>query len=79
MKRNFWLDVVLLISGAICIGTGIMLDFHLMPQGDFGIRHTVRNVHIYSGYVMAVGVVMHIIWHGGWIKSAARQVFSRRG
>ena len=77
MRRNFWLDVILFISGAICIGTGIALDFHLLPAGDFEIRHTVRNVHIYSGYVMAVGIILHVAWHLSWLKAAARQIFTK--
>ena len=46
MKKNFYLDVVLFLSGLICIVTGIMLDFHLLPAGDFGVLRTVRNFHI---------------------------------
>lgn len=75
MKKNFWLDVLLFLSGLICIVTGICLDFHLMPGGDFGIRRTLRNFHIYSGYIMAAGLIFHIAWHGGWVKSAAKQLF----
>lgn len=77
MQKNFWLDVILFLSGLICIGTGLALDFHLMPAGDFDIRHTVREVHIYSGYVMAVGFILHIAWHWKWLKAAARQLFSK--
>lgn len=77
MRKNLGLDVVLFISGLTCIVTGIMLDFNLMPQGDFGIRHTVKNFHTYSGYVMAVGLIFHIVWHGGWIKSATKNVFKK--
>lgn len=75
MKRNFWLDVLLFLSGLFCIGTGICLDFHLLPHGDFEMRHLVRNIHIYSGYVMAVGIIFHIAWHAGWIKSVTKQLF----
>ncbi len=75
MKRNFWLDVLLFLSGAICIVTGICLDFHLLPQGDFGIRRIVKDIHVYSGYIMAVGIIFHIAWHSGWIKSVTKQLF----
>ena len=77
MKKNFYLDVVLFLSGLICIATGIMLDFHLLPAGDFGVLRTIRNFHIYSGYIMAVGIIFHIVWHGGWIKSASKQIFKK--
>lgn len=76
MRKNFWLDVILLISGLICIGTGVALDFNLLPAGDFEIRHDVKDVHIYSGYVMAVGFILHVAWHLSWLKAAALKIFS---
>ena len=75
MKRNFWLDVLLFISGLLCISTGIILDFHLIAIADFTILHKLRTIHIYSGYVMAAGIILHIAWHAGWIKSATKQLF----
>ncbi len=78
MRKNFFLDLILFVSGLICIVTGIMLDFHLLPSGDFEIRHLVRNFHIYSGYIMAVGIIFHIAWHSNWIKSAAKQLFLKK-
>ena len=78
MKKNFYLDVILFVSGLICIATGIMLDFHLLPHGDFSVRHIVRNFHIYSGYVMAIGLIFHLIWHSGWINAATKQIFKKK-
>ena len=75
MKKNFWLDVLLFISGLICISTGIILDLHLIEITDFEILHTLREVHIYSGYIMAVGILLHIAWHAGWIKTVTKQLF----
>ncbi|MBR5913647.1 MAG: DUF4405 domain-containing protein [Selenomonadaceae bacterium] len=77
MKKNFWLDVILFVSGLICIVTGIMMDFHLTPGGR-EVRYFVRYAHTYTGYIMAVGIIFHIIWHGGWIKSAAKNIFSKK-
>ena len=77
MKKNFWLDVVLFVSGLICIVTGICLDFRLLPHGDMEVRRLVKDFHIYSGYIMAIGLIFHISWHGGWIKSAGKQIFKK--
>lgn len=77
MKKNFWLDVILFFSALICIVTGIMLDFRLVP-GDREIRFFVRDLHIYSGYVMGIGIIFHIFWHVGWIKSAAKNIFVKK-
>ena len=77
MKKNFNLDVILFVSGLICIVTGIILDFHLVKHGT-EIRHIVRDFHTYSGYIMAVGLIFHLAWHMNWIKSAAKNVFKKK-
>lgn len=75
MKKNFWLDVLLFISGLICISTGIILDLHLLAINDFEFLHTLLNIHIYSGYCFAAGILFHIAWHAGWIKTVTKQLF----
>jgi len=77
LKKNFSLDVLLFVSGLICIVTGIVLDFHLVPRGTEA-RHLVRNFHIYSGYIMAVGLIFHLAWHMNWIKNAAKNFLGKR-
>lgn len=77
MKKNFWLDVLLFVSGLACIVTGICLDFHLVGREDFSARRLIRNIHIYTGYIMAIGLILHIAWHGGWLKAAAKQLFGK--
>ena len=77
MKKNFWLDVILFISSLVCIVTGILLDFHLVPGGRES-RYFVRLAHTYTGYVMAVGLIIHLAWHGSWIKAAAKNLFKKK-
>ena len=77
MKKNFWLDVILFISAMICIITGVLLDFHLISGGR-ETRYFVRLAHTYTGYVMAVAVILHVLWHGSWIKSAAKNIFFKK-
>ena len=76
MKKNFWLDVILFLSGLICIVTGIILDFHLI-EGGREVRRVYKLVHTYSGYVMAVGLLIHLVWHAAWIKQSVRKIFGR--
>ena len=68
--------MILFVSALICIVTGIMLDFHLI-EGGREVRKIYRLVHTYSGYVMAVGIVLHLVWHVDWIKNSARKIFRR--
>ncbi len=74
LKKNFGLDVILFVSGLICIVTGIILDFHLI-EGGREVRRVYKLVHTYSGYVMAVGLIIHLAWHIDWIKNSARKIF----
>lgn len=75
MKKNFYLDLLLFVSGVICIATGIVLDFHLF--GGFGngraLKGIISDIHTYSGYIMMVGLIFHIIWHWKWIKAVAKK------
>ena len=74
MRKNFTLDVILFVSALICIVTGIMLDFHLI-EGGKEARRIYKLVHTYSGYAMAVGLLIHLAWHVDWLKVAARKIF----
>lgn len=72
MKKSYLLDWILFISGGICITTGLMLDFHLLPGGQT-YKRLFANIHIYGGYIMGVGILLHLFWHKSWISIATRQ------
>ena len=74
MKKNFTLDTILFVSALICFVTGILMDFHAIPGGK-EMKRPFKLLHTYSGYVMAVGVILHVAWHIDWIKSSARKIF----
>ena len=75
MKKNFYLDLLLFVSGLVCLITGIVLDFHLF--GGFGggraLKGIITDVHTYSGYIMMIGLLFHIIWHWKWVKAVAKK------
>lgn len=73
MKKNFYLDAVLFVSCLICVATGLVLDFHLFSGGR-GVKMLLRDIHTWSGYIMGAGFLLHVVWHTGWIKAAAKQV-----
>lgn len=76
MKKNYWLDIILLAAGIFCMATGVMLDFHLTPGGRT-IRKLIRDIHTYSGYIMLVGICIHIFWHANWLKMTTKKIFKR--
>ena len=81
MKKNFWVDMFMFmfmfISGLICIITGIMLDFHLIPGGR-AAHKIYRDFHIYSGYIMAVLILVHMVLHSKWISNSFKKVILKR-
>ena len=77
MKKFFILDTLLFVCVLVCIVTGIMLDFHLIPGGKES-RYPFKLAHIYCGYVMAVGLILHLAWHFDWIKSEAKKFLERK-
>ena len=52
MKKNFYMDLLLFVSGLVCI---------------------ITDVHTYSGYIMMVGLIFHLVWHWKWIKAVAKK------
>ena len=79
MKKNFYLDLLLFLSGLICILTGIVLDFHLFAGHGNGraLKGIITAIDTYSGYIMAAGLLFHLIWHWKWIKAAAGKSLTR--
>ena len=73
LKKIFMMDLLIFISGLICIVTGIILDFHLLGNSREA-RMLCKDIHTYSGYIMSVGLIFHIAWHTSWIKSATKSL-----
>lgn len=69
MKQHYILDLFLFLTAAVCIGTGIILDFHLLARG---MKGTLRTWHLYSGYLMAGGILLHLVWHWNWIRAGKK-------
>lgn len=76
MKKKFTLDLLLLIAGLVCLITGVILDFQLVPRHTEA-RHLYRDIHTYSGYIMTAGLVLHILWHRDWIKAVGSKLLKR--
>lgn len=79
MKKNFYLDLLLFISGLACIVTGIVLDFHLFAGfgNERAVKAVITNIHTYSGYIMMIGLLFHLVWHWQWVKAVAKKQFHK--
>ncbi len=77
MKKNYILDILLFLAATVCIVTGIMLDFHLF-RGGREMKMLITNWHIWSGYIMLVGILFHLAWHWGWIRNVTKLLFGNK-
>ena len=63
--RNFWLDVILYVL----LGANIAL-VNLTPQNIPGIHPGFSwHIHALLGILMAVGCLVHIVWHWQWCRA----------
>ena len=75
MKKNFYMDLLLFVSGLVCLITGIVLDFHLF--GGFGggraLKGLITDVPPSSGSIMMSGRLVQLVWHWKGIKAVAKK------
>ena len=76
VNKEFILDAILLVLGLVCLVTGIVLDFQIVPRHTEA-RHLYRDIHTYIGYAMYVGLVIHVVWHKAWIKAVVSRLLKR--
>jgi len=72
-SNNFWLDVFMATSFSITILTGLLLwmvfshglriEFACIPY------RPLLLVHVFSGVVGLLAVVLHVVWHRDWLKA----------
>ncbi|MDF2563606.1 MAG: hypothetical protein K0Q53_1 [Massilibacillus sp.] len=74
VMKNYWVDIILLISGVVCLGTGYAIDFHLASTREVGML--VKKMHIWTGYIMTIAILLHVILHMSWLKNVTCKNFS---
>ncbi|MCL6581132.1 MAG: DUF4405 domain-containing protein [Firmicutes bacterium] len=74
-------SVLLLLVGAVSLYTGVVLQW-LMPPGGArsgwdwtpGARSNLRDIHTWSGIVLAGLSVIHVVLNWDWVINAVRRV-----
>ena len=82
-KLNYWIDVGLLISFLGAGITGIIKLKAIATQlglewGD-PLMKTLSTIHDWSGIVMVLLVLVHLILHWDWIVCETKNIFSKKG
>lgn len=81
---NVFDDAVAALSFLLCLISGVVL--FIVPGGRgtaytliLGImRDTWKDIHTWTGVVMLLSVVLHLIIHFGWIKKVSIKVFQKQ-
>ena len=72
-EPNFWLDVTIFVTLLITTITGFILWLVIPHKLDIVFQGFSRSVwvaaHICFGVVGLAGIVLHIVWHWGWLKA----------
>jgi hypothetical protein len=79
---NYWIDFGLLASFLLAGITGIAKWPKLLPF--FGISYSqvpiafISNLHDWSGLVMVVLVIVHLILHWRWLVAMTKRIWVRK-
>jgi len=72
-EHNFWLDVTIFVALLITTITGFLLWLVIPHKLEIVFLGLSRSVwvaaHIYSGVAGLAGILIHIVWHWGWLKA----------
>lgn len=85
-KTNYVINALMVISFIITAVTGLIMFFFL-PSGvsrggyqeSLGItKHIWITVHNWSGIILIILVIIHLVLHLGWIVSMTKNIFSKK-
>ena len=80
IKINYLVDVLLLLSGLLCMVSGVLK----LPLLSFIKIHTIVNyallsfVHDFSGVALLILAVIHVLLHLDWIICMTKSIFIKK-
>ena len=83
IKLNYWIDIGLAISFLICLITGLIKWpglIKLIGTSAYKILY-VKNIsllHDWSGLIMGILVLTHLILHWKWIIAVTKSTFGNK-
>ena len=83
VKLNYWIDVGLAISFFVCFITGLIKWPGLIKIIGTSAYNVLRfrNIsllHDFSGLIMGLLVLVHLILHWKWIVAVTKSMFSKK-
>jgi hypothetical protein len=78
---NFWTDIAILLSFIACFATGIIKWPWILVKLnlEYSTYNLISAVHDWSGLVMGIFSLVHIILHWKWIVAMTKTKLGMRG
>lgn len=73
---NYLLDVAMGLL-ALVVGVSALLLWVVLPQGYFPSRLLWLDIHKWSGLVLSLAVLLHVVLHWSWLVRMTRRMLSR--
>lgn len=73
---NYLLDVAMGLL-ALVVGVSALLLWVVLPQGYFPSRLLWLDIHKWSGLVLSLAVLLHVVLHWQWLVRMTRRMLGR--
>lgn len=82
-KINYWIDIGLAFSFFTCFITGLIKWpglIKIIGTDAYRILHiqNISRLHDWSGLIMGVLVIVHLVLHWTWIVSMTKNLFRKK-
>lgn len=73
-EKNYFLNIMLLIIGAVCAITGILIGIKSPLLASIMLAIKAKQLHEWSGYLFVILVIIHLMYHFDWIKFMTKSI-----
>ncbi len=73
---NYLLDLAMGLL-ALVVGVSALLLWVVLPQGYFPSRLLWLDIHKWSGLVLSLAVLLHVVLHWKWLVRMTRRMLGR--
>lgn len=75
-KKNYYLDIALLLFGVVSIMTGIALSIKPPALMPYLRAMNVKSLHEWASYALTLLVILHVVFHMDWIKAMTKNTIN---
>ena len=77
-EKSFYLNIALLLLGAVSIFTGLALSLKPPTLMPFLMAMHIKSLHEWASYALTLLIMLHLIFHFDWIKAMTKNKFASK-